>query len=143
MDINIRLRDGKRVDAEVDGFTIVTDQPVSNGGGGAAPDPFTLFLASIGTCAGFYVSAYCRARGIPTEGVSLRQRVDKDAAGRLDHIALELSLPQDFPAAHRDGLLRAASACKVKKVLAAPLSVELTLTPAVPPDHQLRMEPRL
>ena len=127
MDIHVHLREGKRVDAEVDGFTIVTDQPVSNGGQGVAPDPFTLFLASIGTCAGFYVSAYCRARNIPTEGIALRQRVDKDASGPVTHIGLEIGVPPDFPAAQREGLLRAAASCKVKKLLAAPPPVEITL----------------
>ncbi|MEO6954913.1 MAG: OsmC family protein [Polyangia bacterium] len=142
MDIQIHLRDGKRVDAEVDGYTIVTDQPVSNGGDGAAPDPFTLFLASIGTCAGFYVGAYCRAREISTEGISLRQHVDKDDAGHITRIGVEVILPASFPEAQRDGVLRAAGSCKVKKTLAAPPPIEIALsTPGH--DHQLRIDPRL
>lgn len=144
MDIHIHLRDGKRVDAEVDGYTIVTDQPRSNGGEGAAPDPFTLFLASIGACAGFYVSAYCRARGIPTDGIALQQRVEKDAAGHVTRIGLQITLPADFPAAQRDGVVRAAGSCKVKKALAAPPPIEIALSPGpVEADHQLRIEPRL
>jgi ribosomal protein S12 methylthiotransferase accessory factor len=129
MDIHIHLRDGKRVDAEVNGYTVVTDQPPSNGGQGLAPDPFTLFLASIGTCAGYYVGAYCHARGIPTEGIALHQHVDKDAAGGVKHIELTIALPADFPAAQRNGVLRAAAACKVKKILAAPPPIEVTLSP--------------
>ena len=142
MDIQIHLRDGKRVDAEVDGHTIVTDQPVSNGGDGAAPDPFTLFLASIGTCAGFYVGSYCRARGISTDGIRLLQRVDKDDAGRITRIGIEVSFPADFPEAQRDGVLRAAASCKVKKMLAAPPSIEVVLS-TLKNDHQLRIDPRL
>jgi ribosomal protein S12 methylthiotransferase accessory factor len=44
---------GVVVEAHLEGTTIRTDQPVSHGGGGTAPAPFELFLASIGTCAGF------------------------------------------------------------------------------------------
>ena len=36
---------GKRVDASFDGFRVETDQSEKNGGAGAAPEPFELFLA--------------------------------------------------------------------------------------------------
>jgi putative redox protein len=49
MKYEITLGCGKKVDARVRGFTIRTDQPVADGGEDAAPGPFELFLASIGT----------------------------------------------------------------------------------------------
>lgn len=143
MDIRIHLREGKRVDAEVDGYTVVTDQPSANGGEGMAPDPYTLFLVSIGTCAGFYVGAYCSARGIPTAGIDIHQHVEKDAGGRLTRIDLRITLPADFPAEQREGVLRAAGSCKVKKTLAAPPPIAITLASDVDQDHQLRIAPRL
>ena len=48
MDMKIYSGGGKQVLADVDGFTVRTDQPVEDGGRGAAPEPFTLFLASLG-----------------------------------------------------------------------------------------------
>ena len=58
---------GKKVNAEFNGFTIATDQAIYAGGEGAAPEPFSLFLASIGTCAGIFVLSFCQSRGIPTD----------------------------------------------------------------------------
>ena len=55
---------GKRVDAQVGPYLIQTDQPKDEGGDGTAPEPFMLFLASIGTCAGIYVLGFCQSRGI-------------------------------------------------------------------------------
>ena len=52
MEFRITLGENKRVDAHVGDFLIKTDQSVKMGGDGSAPEPFTLFLASIGTCAG-------------------------------------------------------------------------------------------
>lgn len=46
---------GKRIQSIYKGFTVETDQPVNEGGAGTAPEPFDLFLSSIGTCAGVYV----------------------------------------------------------------------------------------
>ena len=52
MDMQISFSGGKKVDATYKGFTIKTDQPKDEGGNGTAPEPFSLFLASIGTCTG-------------------------------------------------------------------------------------------
>ena len=54
-----RFGGGLKVDAEYRGFTIKTDQPFHEGGEGRRPAPFDLFLASLATCAGFYVLAFC------------------------------------------------------------------------------------
>ncbi len=69
----ITFGEGKKVDAHVREFTIATDQPAADGGHNTAPTPFELFLASIGTCAGYYVLSFCRARAISTDGIRLTQ----------------------------------------------------------------------
>ncbi len=127
MELTITLAGGARVDAAAQGFTIHTDQPATAGGDGSAPDPFTLFLASIGTCAGFYVGSFCRTRGIPTAGIRLVQQVIDDPATRRPRdIKLQIYLPASFPAEYRDAVVRAAGTCKVKKVLADPPAFEIT-----------------
>ncbi len=71
MSIKVRLAGNKRVNAEINGYTIHTDQPVSEGGEGTAPTPFELFLASLGTCAGIYVQGYCMSRQLDYEGIEI------------------------------------------------------------------------
>jgi ribosomal protein S12 methylthiotransferase accessory factor len=66
--MQIKLVGGDRVDALYEGKTIQTDQE------GPLPEPFELFLASIGTCAGYYVSKFCQKRQIPTDGIRLELR---------------------------------------------------------------------
>jgi ribosomal protein S12 methylthiotransferase accessory factor len=120
MDIEISFPGGKRVEAVAGNFRIATDQPVEDGGEGSAPAPFTLFLASLGTCAGLYVLAFCKARGISTEGVRLTQRSEKDSKGRLARVAIDVHVPSHFPERYREGVAHAAAACKVKKTIADP-----------------------
>jgi putative redox protein len=120
MDIVVTFPGGKRVDAQAGSFHIATDQPVEDGGEGSAPAPFTLFLASLGTCAGLYVLGFCNARGISTDGISLLQRYEKDEKGKVVRITIEVHVPPDFPERYRDGLAHAAAACKVKKTIANP-----------------------
>jgi ribosomal protein S12 methylthiotransferase accessory factor len=127
MEIIVTFPGGKRVDALAGQFTLRTDQPREYGGEGSAPEPFTLFLASLGTCAGLYVVAFCQARSIPTDGIRIVERTDSDpSTGRLLRVALEVQVPPDFPPQYRDAVARAAAACKVKKTLAVPPQIEVT-----------------
>jgi ribosomal protein S12 methylthiotransferase accessory factor len=121
MDMIITFPGGARVDAQVGAHTVRTDQPPQAGGVGSAPTPFALFLASIGTCAGIYVLGFCTQRGLPTDGVRIIERAEKDGAtGLIATIALDIEVPASFPAKYHDALVRAASQCAVKKHLEHP-----------------------
>ena len=128
MEIRISFPGGKRVDAHFDGLSVATDQPGDAGGTPSAVAPFDLFLASLGTCAGFYVLAFCHARALPTEGLALVERVTSDPFTHLPtRVDIEVVLPADFPEAYRAGVRRAAEHCKVKKVLESPPVVSVQL----------------
>ena len=117
---------GKRVDAEYNGFTIRTDQSARSGGEGSAPQPFDLFLASVATCAGFYVKAYCDARQIPADGLALQMHVERDHEGhRVGRLVVEILLPEGFPEKHREAIVRAADQCAVKKHILEPPVIEI------------------
>ncbi len=118
---------GKKVNAEYRGFTIETDQSVLGGGEGSAPEPYSLFLASLGTCAGIYVYSFCQKRNIPTDHVRIIQtrhrQEDGTGAGR---ISLEIEVPEDFPEKYRKALVEAANLCAVKKTIQNPPDFEIT-----------------
>ena len=116
---------GSRVDARYKGFTVQTDQPVYAGGEGTAPAPFDLFLASLATCAGYYVLAFCRERGIPTENASLVMRTSKDPeTKRIVKISLEILLPPGFPEKYKNAVIKAADSCAVRVHIQNPPAFE-------------------
>ncbi|UCB45879.1 MAG: OsmC family protein [Spirochaetota bacterium] len=122
MDMHIYLPGGKRVDAQYKGFTIQTDQSVTNGGEGKSPAPFDLFLGSLGTCAGFYVLSFCQERDIPTKDISLLLTTQRDTESRMiNKITIDINLPDDFPDKYKNAVRQAADLCAVKKhILHAP-----------------------
>ena len=121
MEIAVTLAGGKKVHAEIKGFRIETDQPKESGGGGTAPAPFDLFLASLATCSGYYVLDFCQARGIPTDGIGVLLRVARDPEKRMiGKISIEIKLPADFPERYRGPVVRAAELCSVKKHILDP-----------------------
>jgi ribosomal protein S12 methylthiotransferase accessory factor len=123
--IVVRFPGGKRVDAECAGHVIHTDQPSDLGGDGSAPEPFTLFLAALATCAGYYVLAFCNTRGISMQGIGIALDHEKAATGRLQKVRLSIDLPPGFPEKYIDGVRRAADSCKVKKVLLDPPTIDV------------------
>ena len=131
-DITVSFPGGKRVDAHVGAFVLHTDQPVDLGGEGTAVAPFDLFLASLATCAGLYVLGFCQARGLSTEGLGLRQRVEVDPATKLPtRISMEIVLPASFPERYRVAIVRAAEGCKVKKTIGAAPAIDVVAIPSV------------
>jgi putative redox protein len=127
MDINVRFPGGLAVEADLEGFTVRTDQPQAAGGGRSAPSPFDLFLASLGTCAGYYALRFCQARGVPTEDVTLKLTAERDPeVKRVTRIEIDIELPPDFPERYRDAIVRATDQCSVKKHLLDPPKIEVT-----------------
>ncbi len=126
MEMLIDFPGGARVDAHFNGFTVRTDQGPQGGGEASAPTPFDLFLASLGTCAGIYVLGFCRQRGLPTEGIQLRERVIRNPETRkLEAVEIDIEVPPTFPEKYHEALVRAAAQCAVKKQLEAPPAIQV------------------
>jgi ribosomal protein S12 methylthiotransferase accessory factor len=129
--MRIEFPGGRRVDALHEGFWIRTDQPVAGGGDGAAPAPFDLFLASIGTCAGFYVLRFCQQRNLDTAGLALAVTPRWDPERKLvTRIRIEITLPPAFPEKYREAVGRAVDQCTVKRHLAEPPAFEVVTASA-------------
>src|SRR5579872_7538130 len=71
--------------------TILSDQPPENGGHDEGMTPPELFLASLGSCAGFYAAQYLRKHKLATEGTRVRVTAEKlkDPA-RIDNFHIEI-----------------------------------------------------
>ena len=107
---------GKRVDVEIGGFTIQTDQSQKNGGDGSAPEPFDLFISSIASCAGIYALNFCQARKIPIEGIALKMNCQRDEKKKMiTRMTFQLTPPPGFPEKYRTGIVRAMELCTVKR----------------------------
>ena len=138
MEMEIVFPGGAAVDAHYqvmvqgdDGMRHVSEAIIETNQDGSAPTPFTLFLASMGTCAGIYVVGFCRQRGLSTEGIRIMQRMKSNPATRMiDEVELEIQVPPSFPEKYHQALVRSASQCAVKKHLENPpaFNVHTTVT---------------
>ncbi len=125
MELEVFFEENKKVNAKLNGYIIPTDQPKRSGGDESAPEPFSLFLASIGTCAGIYVKYFCEKRGLDASKIKIVQRHNFNPQTRLiDRIELEAVLPDDFPEKYRNAVVNAMDLCAVKRHLNNPPKIE-------------------
>ncbi|MBC8391583.1 MAG: OsmC family protein [Deltaproteobacteria bacterium] len=117
---------GKKVNSTYRGFTVETDQPTEDGGDGTAPEPYDLFLASIGTCAGVYVVYFCHERGIDTSGLKMTVQFEKNEKTHLiEEVRIHIDLPPEFPEKYKSAVVRTAGLCTVKRSLVDPPRFEI------------------
>jgi len=126
--IEVFFDGGKKVNALADGFEIKTDQAVRSGGEGSAPEPFTLFLTSLATCAGIYVKSFCDQRDIPTDEIRLTQELEYNQALRMiGKFIIRIYVPADFPEKYDHALINSAALCAVKRHMSDQIQYEITV----------------
>jgi len=124
--MEISFPGGVQVNAQFNGFDVTSDQPERNGGQNSAPSPFDYFLASLGTCAGFFALRFCQQRELSADGLRLQLTPERNAeTKRLDRVEITMQLPKDFPEKYRKAILRATDQCAVKKALLDPPEIEI------------------
>ncbi len=126
MKMKVTFPGNKRVDAEFNGFTVQTDQPIPSGGDNSAPSPFDYFLSSMVTCAGIFILGFCNNRNLPTDEIYLEQDIEFDPINhRLAKVKINIFIPIDFPEKYRGALINAANLCLVKRTIQDPPDFEI------------------
>lgn len=121
MEMDVYFPGGKKVYADYQGFTIQTDQAKAEGGEESAPEPYSLFLASIGTCAGIYVVYFCQERGIDTSTIRMKLQFERDEEKHLTTaVHIHIDLPPDFPPKYKTAVIKTAELCTVKRNIIDP-----------------------
>jgi putative redox protein len=119
MQVSVDYKGQLQFEAIARNHRILGDQPLENGGEDTGMTPPEWFLASLGSCVGFYAVQYCQTRGFDASGlkieVSARKTADKPA--RLDDIAIDLVLPIALDPKHQRGLRSAVDACLIENTL--------------------------
>jgi len=118
LELKVTLEGGKKVSTQIGEHLIMTDQPIKHGGTNIAPAPFDLFLASIGTCVGFYVQSYCENKNIDSSGIEITLKLRRDAETKaINGFVTTIHLPQEIPQKLHSALRKVAEQCTVKKTI--------------------------
>ncbi|MBW2653350.1 MAG: OsmC family protein [Deltaproteobacteria bacterium] len=108
----------KKIDVAFNNFKINTDQSKENGGDETAPEPFDIFIASLGACAGIYAKSFCDVRKLSTDGMHIFSEVFfKEGQKLMDQVNITLHVNQGFPEKYIKPIIKAMNGCSVKNQL--------------------------
>ena len=117
MNMKVTLEGNKKVSTHIGDHLIMTDQPEKHGGSNTAPAPYDLFLASIGTCAGFYVQSYCESKDIDSTGIEITLEAKRDEKGAINGFVTTIHVPEHIPEKLHAVFKKVAAQCAVKKTI--------------------------
>ena len=107
---------------------ITSDQPAENGGFDEGMTPPELFLAALGSCAGFYAAQYLKKRKLATEGTRVRVTAEKlPNPARLDHFRIEVEVPLEIDDENRKGVEEAVHHCLIHNTLLQPPRIAIDI----------------
>jgi putative redox protein len=97
---------------------VLSDQPRSDGGSDTGMTPPELFLASLGTCVGYYVAHYFDTRMLKCAGFEVHVQGEiLSNPGRIGNIAIEIHVPVDLKPERLEVLLRTVTHCTIYNTL--------------------------
>jgi putative redox protein len=112
-----------------------SDEPVSYGGGDAAPGPYDYLLTALGVCTSMTIGYYARRNKIPLENITVSLRHSrihaKDCeecetkAGMLDRIDVEIQLTGPLTPEQHTKLMEIAGKCPVHRTLKSEIDINL------------------
>ncbi len=134
MQVSVTYRQQLQFQAETRGHQIMGDQPEASGGHDQGMTPPEWFLASLGSCMGFYAVKYLEARDLDPQGLTIQVSAQKadDAPARLDPIQVDVHLPHSLEERHQKGLAKAIEACLIHNTLLHPPQLKTQIHLPVP-----------
>jgi len=127
--MEIKYQGGLKFEIKIGEHVVITDQPKDIGGNDEGVTPGELFVASLASCMGSYVVAYCKNIGIDVSGltISADSKHADDKPARIGEINININLPAKIEDNRKAAVIHAANHCFVHNtILQAPaLNIKL------------------
>ncbi len=117
--VTVRQVSGDAYAVTARGHSVLTDQPVADGGQDAAVTPTELLIASLASCVAFYTGRYLVRHGLDHTGLAVTAEfaMAADRSARVSAVNLRITVPDGVPPQRTDALLAVASHCTVHNTL--------------------------
>jgi len=124
---------GYRTDLQIDGYTLIADEPTNVGGSGLGPTPYEFLLAALGSCTAMTLRMYASRKQWPLESVVVRLRdtpphmkdCEECATSAVGVRSVDRIVELNGPLApeQRSRLMEIADRCPVKQSLARGIQI--------------------
>ena len=131
MEVIVEHLGGTQFEIKARHHSLISDQPLESGGFDEGMTPPELLLASLGSCAAYYVAQYLRRDFLAPEGTRVRVFAEKaQSPARLAHFRIEVDVPVALDKSHEEGIERAVHHCLVHNTLLNPPQIVLDVKSA-------------
>src|SRR5215469_1072214 len=134
MEITVEHLGSVQFEIKTRGHSIISDQPLVDGGYDEGMTPPELLLASLGSCAAFYAAQYLRKHKLATEGARVYVSCEKvkDPVPRMSNFVIDVAPPVELVEEHRKGLYQAVEHCLVHNTLLHAPEISIQVGVALP-----------
>ena len=127
MEVTAEFLGGVKFGVQARGHRVICDQPADNGGSDTGMTPPEFLLASLATCAAYYVAQYLKVRQLPSGDLKVRVTAEKaQQPARLAAFRVEVMAP-GLDERHQEGILRAAKACLIHNTMLGQPAIEIVV----------------
>jgi putative redox protein len=109
---------------EVDGHSVVTDEPAEAGGNDEGPSPTRLLTASLAACTATTVEMYADRKGWELGAVEVDVEFHPAPRGETSHFEVDVSIPLPLSGEQLERIKEVAGKCPVHRVLTEDVEVE-------------------
>jgi putative redox protein len=109
---------------EVDGHSIVTDEPAEAGGNDEGPSPTRLLTASLAACTATTVEMYADRKGWELGAVEVDVEFHPAPRGETSRFEVDVSIPLPLSGEQLERIKAVAGKCPVHRVLTEDVEVE-------------------
>ena len=124
-----RRREGYTHEVEVDGHTVVADEPGSAGGADLGPSPTRLLAAALASCTAITMEMYAERKGWDLGALEVEVEMEYGKPSVPSSFEVILKLPSSLSDEQHDKLKAIAGRCPVHRVITH--EVEVTITDRV------------
>lgn len=122
-----RRREGMVHEVEIEGHTVLLDEPVDAGGTDTAPSPTRLLTASLAACTAMTIRLYAERKEWDVDGLVVDAEFGgSPRAGETARFDVAVTLPEGLTDEQRERIMVIAGKCPVHRILAAGAEVVTT-----------------
>jgi len=105
--------------------TIISDEPVVEGGNGEGLSPFHLLAASLGSCTTITIRLYADRKGWPLESCEVSVSINRENGTTF--FKKDILLVGNLTDEQKQVLLKIADKCFIHKILTGPIEINSSL----------------
>jgi uncharacterized OsmC-like protein len=130
MEVYVDYLRGVQFEIKARQHSLLSDQPVGNGGQDGGVTPPELLLAALGSCAAYYAVLYLRKRGLPVEGTRVSVSATKAAQpARLNDFLIRVESGVPLTQDQQHGMRQAVEHCLIHNTLLHAPTIRIDIHP--------------